>query len=166
VFYRRHVKWVLAYAAGRLRDGELAADVTSEVFAAALLARDRFDPSRAAANVWLFGIVRNQVADAARRGAAERRAQMKLAMEPVPVAAEDVSWIEHSLKPYDGVDLMQLVDELPAEQRAMLSGRVIEERPYAELAREHRVEQAAVRKRVSRALAILRVRIDAAGVQR
>jgi DNA-directed RNA polymerase specialized sigma24 family protein len=37
VFYRRHVKWVLGFLARRLNDAESAADLTSEVFAAALL---------------------------------------------------------------------------------------------------------------------------------
>lgn len=36
VFYRRHCGWVLAFVARRVGDAELAADITSEVFAAAM----------------------------------------------------------------------------------------------------------------------------------
>jgi RNA polymerase sigma-70 factor (ECF subfamily) len=68
VFYRRHVEWVLGFLARRVGNSELAADLTAEVFAAALLASDRYDPARGAANSWLYGIVANNLGSAARRG--------------------------------------------------------------------------------------------------
>jgi DNA-directed RNA polymerase specialized sigma24 family protein len=94
VFYRRHVEWVLAFLARRLGDAEFAADLTSEVFAAALLSSDRYDSDLGEANSWLFGIVAHKLAGTKRRGAAERRARRRLAMASVPVASEDVEWIE------------------------------------------------------------------------
>jgi RNA polymerase sigma-70 factor (ECF subfamily) len=70
VFYRRHVDWVVGLLAARSGNAELAADLTSEVFAAALLASRRFDPARGAANSWLYGIVAHKLASAGRRGEA------------------------------------------------------------------------------------------------
>ncbi len=46
LFYRRHRDAVLAFHTSRVRDGELAADLTAETFAAALLALH--DPEREA----------------------------------------------------------------------------------------------------------------------
>lgn len=150
---------MLGFLARRIGDAELAADVTSEVFAAALLASDRYDPGLGEANSWLYGIVAKQLGSAARRGAAENRARRRLEMEPVRVEADDIAWIEALAATGDAEDVMGLLSELPAQQRTLVAGRVIEERSYDELAGEHRLSQAAVRKRVSRGLATLRTRL-------
>src|SRR5215211_515329 len=70
VFYRRHVEGVLAFFARRTRDAELAADLTAETFAGALVARGRFDPGRGSAPAWLYGIALHKLAHARRRRAA------------------------------------------------------------------------------------------------
>ncbi len=46
-FYRRYERPILGYLMARTRNPDLAADLTSEVFAAALGAADSFDPDRA-----------------------------------------------------------------------------------------------------------------------
>jgi RNA polymerase sigma factor (sigma-70 family) len=160
VFYRRHARWVLGFLVHRVGDAELAADVTSEVFAAALLASARYDPRRGEPNSWLYGIALNQLGSALRRGAAETRARRRLTMEPVPVHAEDVAWIESLAAAPDVVSAMDLLAELPAEQRSLVAARVIEERPYEQLAGEQGLSETAVRKRVSRGLATLRSRLQ------
>jgi RNA polymerase sigma factor (sigma-70 family) len=159
VFYRRHARWVLGFLARRLGDAELAADVTSEVFAAALLACDRYDRARAEPNSWLYGIVTNQLGSALRRNAAETRARRRLEMEPVPVRPEDMAWIESLAAVSDRGPVMDLLAELPEDQRSLVTERVIGERSYDELADEHELSQTAVRKRVSRGLATLRTRM-------
>ncbi len=159
-FYRRHVRWVLAFLVRRLGDAELAADVTSEVFAAALLGVDRYDPARGEANSWLFGIVTNQLRTAAKRGAAEDRARRRLAMEPVSVDASDLAWIETLADAGESEGVVRLLSELPADQRELVRGRVIDERTYEDLAGELRLPQATIRKRVSRGLATLRIRLQ------
>jgi RNA polymerase sigma-70 factor (ECF subfamily) len=67
-FYRRHVNWVLGYLQRRTRNPELAADLTAEVFAAALLGRRRYRPRDGHANSRLFRIALNKLADSQRRG--------------------------------------------------------------------------------------------------
>jgi RNA polymerase sigma-70 factor (ECF subfamily) len=54
---------------------------------------------------------------------------------------------------------MDLLADLPEDQRALVTARVIEERSYDELAGEQGMTQTAVRKRVSRGLAALRSRL-------
>lgn len=159
VFYRRHVTWVLAFVARRLGNPELAADVTAEVFAAALLASGRYDPALGAANSWLFGIVAKQLASAARRGAAERRARRRLGMNRVPIEPGDIEWIEALAADDEARTAMSLLSELPDGQRRLLTAHVLDGRPYRELATEQRLAETTIRKRVSRGLATLRDRL-------
>jgi RNA polymerase sigma-70 factor (ECF subfamily) len=54
---------------------------------------------------------------------------------------------------------LALLAELPADQRGAVSARVLHEREYAEIAAELQCSESVVRKRVSRGLARLRVRL-------
>jgi RNA polymerase sigma-70 factor (ECF subfamily) len=160
VFYRRYARAVLGCAMRRLADAELAADVTSEVFAAALEASDRFDPSRGSARGWLFGIVANQVGSAARRRGADTRARRRLGMEPVALADDQRAWVEALALEQDALLVRQALTELSASERMVLELRVIDGRTYQQLAEELGVSEPAVRKRVSRGLAALRLRFQ------
>jgi RimJ/RimL family protein N-acetyltransferase/DNA-directed RNA polymerase specialized sigma24 family protein len=123
VFYRRHVEWVLGFLARRVGDPELAADLTSEVFAAALLSSRRYEPGLGEPKSWLFGIVLHKLASASRRGAAERRARRRLAMSSVPVEAADLDWIDALARAEDGQAAMGLLSRLPADQRDVVTAR-------------------------------------------
>ena len=160
VFYRRHARWVLGFVARRLGDAELAAEVTSEVFAAAFIASERYDSARGEPNSWLYGIVANQLGSAIRRRVAETRARRRLEMQRVPVEAEDVVWIEALAASFDAETVTRLLGDLSDDQRSLVVDRVISERSYEELADQHRLSEAAVRKRVSRGLATLRMRLQ------
>lgn len=52
------------------------------------------------------------------------------------------------------------LDSLPADQRAAIEARILDERDYAEIASTTRTSEAVVRKRVSRGLAGLRSRME------
>lgn len=62
-FYRRHEREVLAFFQRRTHDPEMAADLTAETFAAALLAAPRFRRASAPPVAWLFGLPRRRVRD-------------------------------------------------------------------------------------------------------
>src|SRR5688572_16302791 len=83
VFYRRHVEDLVAFFMRRTRNAELAADLTAETFAAALVGRAQFDPERGSASAWLFGIAVNKLARVERGAAVERRARRRLGMERI-----------------------------------------------------------------------------------
>jgi RNA polymerase sigma-70 factor, ECF subfamily len=153
-FYRRHVRWVTGYLMRRTADPELAADLTAETFAAALLHRSRFQPRDGSAAAWLYRIAHNTAVDAARRRGAERRARDALGILDVRPTVEDLSTIT-----YLGSDVDALVAELPDDQRRAIVARVIDDRPYADIARAEAVSEAVVRKRVSRGLKALRFRV-------
>ena len=73
VFYDRHVHAVIGYFSRRTRDPELAADLTAETFAAALVARRRYRIGSTPPVAWLFGIAQHKLIDAHRRGGAQDR---------------------------------------------------------------------------------------------
>jgi RNA polymerase sigma factor (sigma-70 family) len=155
-FYRRHVEGILGFFARRTRDAELAADLTAETFAAALAGRRRYRPEAGAASAWLFGIAMNKLADAQRRGYAERRACRRLGMERLELSDDDIARIDAL---GESSTASALVELLHADQRAAIRAHVIDERSYAEIAAREDVSEAVVRKRVSRGLALVRSRM-------
>ena len=155
VFYDRHVHALLGYFARRTRDPEVAADLTAETFASAIVAQDRYVPTEAPALAWLYTIASRRLLDYQRRGAVERRMRRSLAMQRPPLSEQDEALIE--LLAHDAVGA--LLAALPAEQRDAVAAHVVDGRGYPELAGELRTSEAAVRQRVSRGLATLRRRI-------
>ena len=153
-FYQRHVREVLGYMMRRTGDPEAAADLTAETFAAAIVARRRFRPGVAPAGAWLLTIAHRKLVDYQRRGFAEERARRRLAMERRPLAEEDTALIRAL-----GEEVLGRWQELPAEQRTAIQARVLDERPYPEIASELGTSETAVRMRVSRGLASLRRRL-------
>lgn len=158
LFYRRHVRDLLAHLMRLTGDAEVAADIMAETFAAALASWAAYDPARGAPRAWLFGIGHKKLADFRRRGYAELRALQRLGMQRVELSADDRQEIEYLA----GIAAAELVDELPGDQRRAVAGRVIHDRTYEELARELAVSEQTVRKRVSRGLTFLRHRLGLA----
>lgn len=116
----------------RRTDPELAADLTAEVFAAVLVGAARYEPAHESAAAWLLGIVEDD--DLAR----------------VLELADD-----------QGGSVQRLLAGLPADERAAVRARVIDERDYGEIAHSLGCSEMVIRKRVSRGLA--RLRTSAAG---
>jgi RNA polymerase sigma factor (sigma-70 family) len=156
-FYRRHARRVAGYLMRSTGDAEVAADLTAETFAAALIARSRYRPERGEPVGWLLGIAGHKLNDWRRRGYTEDRARRRLRMERVELADADIAELEHLSTEVTVVDL---VDQLPPEQSAALRARVLQGRSYAEIAGSDQVSEAAIRQRVSRALAGLRRRME------
>lgn len=156
-FYRRHARRVAGYLMRSTGDAEAAADLTAETFAAALIARRRYRPDRAAPSSWLLGIASHKLNDWRRRGYAEDRARRRLRMERIEPSADD---LDELARLGHEVSMIDMVDELPAEQSAALRARFVDGRSYADIAVTHGVTEAAIRQRVSRGLAGLRRRIE------
>ena len=124
VFYRRHVEDLVAFFMRRTRNAELAADLTAETFAAALVARARFDPGRGSASAWLFGIALNKLARVERREAAERRARRRLGMEWIELTDADIERIDAL---GSGERARVLLERFSPEQRDAIRAHVIDE---------------------------------------
>ena len=150
-FYRRFEERMLRYFLSRVGDAEVAADLTAETFAAALAGVRRFRAARGPAAAWLFGIARNTLAMSARRGRVEASARRRLGMPPLELTDDLIERIDALAGP-----ALELVGDLPPEQEQAVRARVIDERDYADIAKDLRCSEAVVRKRVSRGLAQMR----------
>lgn len=153
--YRTHLDVVLAFCFRRLGDREQAADLTAEVFAAALIGRDGYVAARGSVRRWLLGIAAKKVVDAQRRGAVERRAQQQAGMAEIRWTESDLEHVEAAGE----IDVEELLHELPSEQRTAIESRVLGERSYADIAGGSGVSEQVVRQRVSRGLATIRRRL-------
>jgi RNA polymerase sigma factor (sigma-70 family) len=159
-FYRRHRAAMLAYFLRRTGDVELTADLTAEVFAAALIAARRYRPGSAPALAWLYGIAAKKLADSWRRGRVEAHARRRLALDPIALEDEDLERIPLIA---EAVDVVAAVAALSEDQRAAVLARVVDERDYAEIAADLACSEMVVRKRVSRGLRVLRERLEKSG---
>jgi RNA polymerase sigma-70 factor (ECF subfamily) len=155
-FYRRHVAAVTGFHLRRTGRREVAFDLTAETFAAVVVACGTFDPARGSATGWLFGIAAHKLRDSLRRGRVEATARERLRHEPVALEDEDLARVEELASSVDESRLATLLGDLPLDQRAALLARVVDERPYDEIAGELRCSEAVIRQRVHRGLRRLR----------
>ncbi len=157
-FYDRFEEELLAFFMRATQRAELAADLTAEVFAAALSSVHLFRAELGSARAWLFGIARHELADTWQRGRVEDRARRRLGLEPMSLDDETLELIDElGARP---AGTLRLLDSLPEDQRAAVKGRVLQERSYDELADSLRCSQSVVRQRVSRGLRSLRQRLE------
>jgi RNA polymerase sigma-70 factor, ECF subfamily len=101
-FYRRHVEAVQRFAARRVDDPFLAADLTADIFLAAIDSAPTYRPDRGTPVRWLYGIARNVVGAERRRSARELRATGRVSGRAL----------------VDPDDLTALVDRIDAEAQA------------------------------------------------
>lgn len=158
VFYRRYLAAVVRWCWAQTGDRELAADLSAEVFAAALQSAGRYRPQQGVAAAWLIGIARNKLLESRRRGRIESAARRRLGLTRVELTDEDLVRVEELASLSNAT--LSLVEELPSEQREAVIARVVEERPYSEVAERLRCSELVARKRVSRGLESLRTRME------
>ena len=159
VFYRRHLPAVLAFLIRETRDREAAADLAAEVFAAVLLSAGRYADQGESATPWVIGIARNKLLMSFRRGRVEARARHRLGYQPVALDDGDLERIEE-IAERGGGRLLALIEDLPTDERFAVRSRVVEERPYRQIATELQCSEMVIRKRVSRGLARLRDQLE------
>ncbi|MDQ6806567.1 MAG: RNA polymerase sigma factor, partial [Actinomycetota bacterium] len=156
--YSRYLPLVLRWSLRETGNRELAADLSAEVFAAALTAADRFRPEQGPVAAWLLGIARNKLRESRRRGRVENATRKRLGVTPVALTDADLERVEE-LASLDH-EILGLIRGLPDEQRHAVLARVVAERPYEEIALELRCSESVIRQRVSRGLRSLRSEID------
>jgi RNA polymerase sigma factor (sigma-70 family) len=159
VFYDRYERALVGYFMRRTGDPEIAADLTAEVFAAALRAAHRYQAQGPTAAGWLFTIAHNVLAKSRRRGRVEAAARKRLGIREAPrLAPDELAAVENAASE-DGWAL-ELLERLPAEQREAIRARVLDERSYGDIAGELETSELVVRKRVSRGLSRLRTELE------
>jgi RNA polymerase sigma-70 factor, ECF subfamily len=149
VIYDRHADRLFNWA--RARTGGYAADLTAEVFARAWLKRSSFrDEADGSAFPWLIGIAGNVLRDSLRRRRVEDRARAKLGLPRALAPDPGYERVEQRLSLPEAA--RTAIAELPEAEREILDLRIVEERPYTEIAARLRCSPQAARLRVSRAL--------------
>jgi RNA polymerase sigma factor (sigma-70 family) len=160
--YRRHSVVLLAFFARRTYEVQVAFDLTAETFATALEEQPNCSARTVSARrAWLFGIARNLLASFYRSGEIELRAVRRLAIETPLMSDASIRRVE------DLADLAtarlamsHAIAGLSDEYREALRLRVIDQRPYVDVARELGITEQTARARVSRALKSLRESLE------
>jgi RNA polymerase sigma-70 factor (ECF subfamily) len=159
--YRRQLPAIVQFFVRRTGNAEVSADLTAEVFAAALQSAEHYKPSSGPVLAWLYGIAGNKLADSYRRGRVEDHARQRLSMDALPFSDADLDRVDELVSTsIDPGVLRAAVAALPASQREPVIGRVVAERSYTEIAAEMSCSELLIRQRVSRGLRALRARIE------
>ena len=160
-FYRRWAPPLHAWLRTQM-PADAANDVTAEAFAAALLGLGRFRGASPGSGVaWLWGIARNLVRQHHRAARVERRARDRLGI--AERAYEPGGWDEAEARANAAVlagELARALDGLTPEQRRAVELRVVRELDFGAVCSELGISERAARMRVSRALQVLRSRIE------
>lgn len=161
-FYRAHVDALLRYMVRRVCDAEAALDLTAESFAQAYIARRRFrGQTEEEAVAWLYRIAQRQLARYYRRAKTERRALRRLGIEPPRLDDERQARIEELAESEGAREAVRReLTRLSPAKREAVELRVVEELPYAEVARRLEISEGTARVRVTRGLKTLALALD------
>lgn len=150
-FYREHVDAIERFIARRVDDRALAADLTADVFLAAIESAGRYDPSRGASIAWLFGIARLVVASRLRHEGRQRQAIAKLRARDL-LDDDDAARIDdHLAAAAQSRRLYAAMDRLPDGERAVLELVALDELSIAEAAAALGIRSPTARVRLHRA---------------
>jgi RNA polymerase sigma-70 factor (ECF subfamily) len=164
--YERHAEAILSYFARRTLDPEASAELTAETFAEAFASRGRFRDRGGGGAGWMYGIARHQLGRYFRSGAVDRRARSRLQLPDRHLVPEDYERIEELIDfERVGRAIAKALGVLSEEQREALTLRVVEGRPYREVAEVLRCSEETARARVSRGLKRLRQVLEAPQTQ-
>ncbi|MER5764841.1 RNA polymerase sigma factor [Streptomyces sp. NPDC002082] len=161
-FYEEHIDAVLGFVTRRVTDPHLAADLTADIFLAALKDAAGYRPDRGVPIAWLYGIARNVLASHARAGARERGALQRLSGRRL-LDDQDVAALEERIDAQRAFrDLAERHAALSEPLRAALDLVVVDGLTPAEAAQALGVTQATIRVRLHRARRALRTPADSA----
>jgi RNA polymerase sigma-70 factor (ECF subfamily) len=155
-FYREHVEAVQRFVARRVADPHRAADLTAEIFLAAIESADGHRPERGSAVGWLFGVARVVVAAEHRRAARERRANARVDGRRL-LDDDDVERMQERIDAAaQARALFAAVQQLPDGERAVLELVALDELSVSEAASVLGIRPVTARVRLHRARAALR----------
>ncbi|GGO68720.1 RNA polymerase sigma factor [Nonomuraea cavernae] len=117
-FYRRHIDAVLRFVARRVSDSHLAADLTADVFLAAVDSAHTYRAGRGSELGWLYGVARNVVAAQYRRTAREAEVNRRIAGRRL----------------MDDDDLVRMEERIDAERRMRHALEAMRDLPEGEQA--------------------------------
>ncbi|MDX6224344.1 MAG: hypothetical protein QOE64_720 [Frankiales bacterium] len=153
LLFRAHYAEIVRYLAVRLGSREEAADLACDVFAEAVRSAPRLRWRGRPVLAWLYRVAANMAADRLRQRGRE------VPVEHVPEQAVE----DHDTLP-DREALLRALGHLPADQQLAVHLRLVEDRPFAEVARLMGRSPAACQMLVLRAGRTLRSLLEVEGV--
>ena len=158
-FYREHVEAVERFVTRRVGDPHLAADLTAEVFLAAIDAAASYRAARGEPRAWLFGIARNVVAGEFRRADRERRAHGRIEAARM-LDADDLARMQERIDAGARArELYAALAALPAGERAVFELTALDELTPGQAAAALGIRPVTARVRLHRARATLRAEL-------
>jgi RNA polymerase sigma factor (sigma-70 family) len=155
-FYREHLDAVQRFVARRVDDPYLAADLTAEVFLAAIRSAHGYRPGRGSATGWLYGVARNVVSGERRRWTRERRAHQRAAGRR-ELTGDDLARLEERIDAEARTrELGAAMARLPKGERAVLELVALDGLAVTEAAAVLGIAQGTARVRLHRAKRVLR----------
>ena len=159
--FERHADDMLAFFARRTFDAEAAAELVAETFAEAFSSRRRFRHEGVDGAAWLYGIGKHLLSRYFRAGAVEERARRRLGMPERTVNDDDYDRIEELIDfERVGDEIASAMSKLSEDQQWALRLRVVEGRPYREVAEQLGCTEPTARARVSRSLRWIATRLE------
>lgn len=150
-FYCEHVEAVERFVARRVDDPYRVADLTADVFVAAIESAGAYRRSRGEPAAWLFGIARNLVAGERRRSARELRAAAQIRGREL-VNEDDLAALHERIDgESDARSLYEELTRLPAGERAVLELVALDGLSASEAGRALGISTVSARVRLHRA---------------
>lgn len=160
-FYTEHLEDLQRFVARRVGDPERAADLTADIFLAAIRSAHRYRP-RATPKTWLYGIAVNVVADDLRQGARDRAREERIRGSAL-LDDEETARIEGRIDAASRArGIYEAMDRLGDNERVVLELVAIDELTVAEAAAAVGVRPVTARVRLHRARRKVRADLDAA----
>jgi RNA polymerase sigma factor (sigma-70 family) len=163
-FYSEHLEDLQRFVARRVGDRERAADLTAEIFLAAIDSAHRYQP-RGTPKSWLYGIARVLVANDRRQSGRERAGEERLRGSAL-LDEEDAAQMDARIDAAaQSRHLYEAMDRLSEAERAVLELVAIDELTVAEAAAAAGVRPVTARVRLHRARRKLRAELEPATTQ-
>lgn len=153
-FYREYVNQVMRFIARRVDDPQLVADLTTDVFLAAVESARGYRPGRGAPLAWLYGVARNVMAHDFRRRIRYWKAAQEVSGRALLADTDIAAMIDRIDAEARSRELHRAMAALSAKDRAVLelvaldgldvidAAAVLRIRPGTARARLHRARKA------------------------
>ncbi|WP_433515422.1 RNA polymerase sigma factor [Nonomuraea sp. CA-143628] len=155
-FYLRHFDMITRFVARRTADPHTVADLTAEVFLAALHSRHTYRPGRGSETGWLYGVARNVLLAQRRRNEREARAVERIVARRL-LDGDDIADLTDRIDAEEPARrALSAMADLPEGERALLELVVIDQLTVAEAAQGLDIRVGTARVRLHRARRALR----------
>jgi RNA polymerase sigma-70 factor, ECF subfamily len=155
--FRRHYDRIYRYLRRRTHSDDEAEELAQTVFVEAAARLDRFTPGATPVLAWLYTVAQRRLVDRAR---AARRHETITALEAARLAPVEKLDYGHGV----ARALRGALEQLPEKQRQVAVLKLLEGRPFAEIAERVGATEAACKMRFARALEALREELEREGI--